>query len=143
MLTVTRTRFFSNTTIGVLTQNGVHVCFTLEDALREPGACPEDMDRSTWVKSWKIPSKTAIPAGVYPLTISYSNRFKKKLPEVKDVPGFTGIRFHGGNTSEDTEGCILVGLARDPARRLISNCAPALKQVYNLIESGETWLTIR
>jgi hypothetical protein len=38
-----------------------------------------------------------------------SIRFKKVLPEILNVPYFTGIRIHAGNTTEDTEGCIIVG----------------------------------
>ena len=30
--------------------------------------------------------------------------------EVMDVPGRTNIKFHPGNTEEDTAGCILLGL---------------------------------
>ena len=52
-------------------------------------------------------------SGNYEVAITYSNRFKRELPLIKDVPGFSGIRIHPGNTDEDTEGCILVGLVWD------------------------------
>jgi len=42
-----------------------------------------------------------------------SNRFKKFLIEVLDVPQFTGVRIHSGNSSKDTEGCIIVGSIND------------------------------
>ena len=30
-------------------------------------------------------------------------RFKKELPLILNVPNFSGVRFHGGNTEQDTE----------------------------------------
>lgn len=52
---------------------------------------------------------TSIPTGRYPLTVSYSPRFKRLLPLVCSVKGRSGIRIHAGNTSADSRGCILVG----------------------------------
>ncbi len=59
--------------------------------------------------------ETAIPTGKYEIVLSMSNRFKKLLPELLNVPNFTGVRMHGGNTSDDTEGCIIL------ARSIINN----------------------
>jgi hypothetical protein len=83
-------------TIGELSLDGVFFCFTCEDAVRDK----------------KIKGKTAIPYGTYDVTLTWSNRFQKVLPLVNDVPNFEGIRIHAGNTAEDTEGCILVGLTK-------------------------------
>jgi len=58
----------------------------------------------------KIYGETAIPYGIYSLTITFSPKFNRLLPLVNNVPGFQGIRIHPGNTAEDTEGCILVGV---------------------------------
>lgn len=55
----------------------------------------------------KTPQETAIPAGKYPVVLSMSNRFKRILPEIQNVPNFLGVRMHGGNTIADTQGCIL------------------------------------
>lgn len=96
------------------------ICYTLEDVVRTGP---------------KIAGKTAIPAGEYQCTISYSARFKRPLPLLHNVPNFTGIRIHGGNTHENTEGCLLVGRVRNSSDR-ISNCAPALAEVMRLISNA-------
>lgn len=53
----------------------------------------------------------AIPAGTYPVVISYSPHFKKNLPHIMDVPGRSAILMHGGNKPEDSLGCVLCGYA--------------------------------
>lgn len=62
--------------------------------------------------------KGAIPVGVYPIVLSYSERFRALLPELLNVPGRTGIRIHAGNTEADTEGCILLGLVQVDAHTI-------------------------
>lgn len=57
----------------------------------------------------KVPGETCISAGRYRTRINFSNRFQRRLPILENVPGFTGVRFHPGNTIRDTRGCILVG----------------------------------
>ena len=49
-----------------------------------------------------------IPAGKYPLKMTYSPKFNKLMPEICDVPGRTGIRIHTGTMPEHSTGCILV-----------------------------------
>ncbi len=88
-------------TIGDLFVNDKLECFTLED-----------MDRKLEDGGIKIPKKTAIPRGKYEIIIDKSRRFNTFLPHLLDVPQFEGIRFHPGNTAEDTEGCILPGEIR-------------------------------
>lgn len=82
-------------TIGKLYLNDEYFCDTLEDVVRPEGR--------------KIAGKTAIPAGEYKVVLTESKRFKKLLPLLINVPNFTGVRIHSGNTHHDTEGCILVG----------------------------------
>ena len=80
-------------TEGKLYLDGVYFCDTIEDEERAK----------------KVQDKTAIPKGKYSVVINMSNRFKKLMPLLLNVPNYTGVRIHSGNTSEDTEGCILVG----------------------------------
>lgn len=91
-------------TIGTLAVDGKMECFTLEDVRRELDDRP--------VSEWKVPGATAIPEGSYNVVVTPSVRFKRDLPLLENVPGFSGIRIHPGNTAADTEGCILVGAAK-------------------------------
>lgn len=92
-------------TIGRLYIDGKYFCDTLEDTDRN---LTSEMDEE-YIRQQKVYGKTAIPSGVYQVEITYSPKFKKNMPLVKDVKGFQGIRIHSGNTDKDTEGCILVG----------------------------------
>jgi len=49
-----------------------------------------------------------IPAGTYPLDLTWSPRFKKLMPLISDVPDREGIRIHMGSVPEHSEGCVLV-----------------------------------
>ena len=94
-------------TISRLYVNGeLFGCNALEDTDR---GLRQDMHLEE-IKKKKVYGQTAIPRGSYECVYTYSNRFKKMLPLLKDVPGFDGIRIHSGNSAKDTEGCILVGL---------------------------------
>lgn len=103
-LRVKRIALKKDYTIGHLYINGVYVCDTLEDAVRDT----------------KIYGKTAIPYGTYKITMDVvSPRFKDrswakpyggKLPRLIDVPNYEGVLIHVGNTAEDTSGCLLVGI---------------------------------
>lgn len=95
-LLVLRNQPVGDFTTGTLHIDGEFKAFTLEDKIREV----------------KVMHGTAIPAGTYQIDITHSNRFNKPLPLIRDVPGFTGIRIHAGNTCSDTSGCVLVGLSQ-------------------------------
>lgn len=118
-LILKRTEFTNESTIGSLSLDGQHLCFTLEDVVRT---------------GEKVYGKTAIPAGKYDVTITMSNRFKRRLPLLKNVTNFEGVRIHKGNSAVDTLGCILVGKAKTTNR--ISNCAPAFDLVFDLIDGA-------
>jgi hypothetical protein len=94
-ITIQREKSSDNSTIGELSIDGVFLCYTLEDIVRLDGV--------------KIPGRTAIPAGIYEIIINFSNRFKRFMCWLLNVPNFESIRIHPGNVAADTEGCILLG----------------------------------
>ena len=49
-----------------------------------------------------------IPAGTYPLRLTWSPRFKKPRPLIDEVPDREGIRIHIGTKPEHSTGCVLV-----------------------------------
>ena len=54
-----------------------------------------------------------IPAGTYPIAVTWSPKFRRMLPIVLNVPGRSGIRFHRGTKPEHSRGCILVSAATE------------------------------
>ena len=132
-ITVERDVFNKDWTQGRLYVNDAFLCYTLEDTDRflEAGS-----------KEDKVKGSTAIPRGVYKLTLSMSNRFKKTLPEVLNVPYFTGIRIHAGNTKDDTDGCILVGLHRTEDG-VVTQSQMALGILMKLLDKAASETTIK
>lgn len=91
--------------IGKLYINGKYFCDTLEDVDRGLHSAMTEEE----LKDCKIKGETAIPTGIYKVFITYSPKYKKNMPLISNVPGYSGIRIHSGNSAKDTEGCILVG----------------------------------
>ena len=106
-ITCRRFEYGNSYTASRLYVDGVYECFVLEDKVREKGV--------------KVDGQTAIPAGIYRLTIDYSPRFNKQLIHILNVPGFEGVRIHSGNTVDDTEGCLLVGKSWSENKTLYSS----------------------
>lgn len=103
-------------TIGELYIDGKFECYTLEDVERKD----------------KVYGKTAIPKGTYEVTMTMSNRFKKLMPLLLNVPNYEGVRIHTGNKAEDTEGCILLGKTRGVD--FIGNSKLAVSNFYTKLE---------
>lgn len=123
-----RHTFTDKSTIGDLIVDEDFFCYTLEDVVRDH----------------KIYGETAIPAGQYEVIVNWSNRFKRRMPLLLNVPGFEGIRIHAGNTSEDTQGCILVGEAKTidglrDSRVSFNDLMPLIEMEAS---AGKVWITI-
>ena len=112
----------SSATIGELLVNDKYLCDTLEDRVRPEGE--------------KVYGKTAIPEGTYEVKLTYSPRFKKILPEILNVPNFSGIRIHTGNSSKDTEGCILVGTWDGEKEDWVGSSKIAFDKLMSLLEEA-------
>lgn len=124
-LTVERIYKGEDYTIGKLSINGLFFCNTLEDKVRILN-CYED----------KIYGETAIPIGRYKVIISYSNHFKKQMPEILNVEFFKGIRIHAGNTKEHTNGCILVGECKNVEEGYIYNSKKVYEKLFQLLQDA-------
>lgn len=108
-LELVRDTWTMRSTGGRLLVDGKPFCYTLEDAARADGV--------------KIQGETCLPEfDGYLVKVTHSPRFNRMMPiifteanqievKVRDVR-FTGIRFHGGNTHLNTEGCPLVAHKR-------------------------------
>jgi hypothetical protein len=83
--------------------------------------------------------ETAIPTGHYEVEITYSPKYKRMMPEIKDVKGFSGIRIHSGNTAKDTLGCLIVG-----KNTVVGMVTDSRKTYYKLFEilKGQKNITI-
>jgi len=126
-------RIYSNSeeTLGMLYINGLFSSWILEDEFRTK----------------KIMGETRIPAGIYAIGRRYYGKFHKKylerfpefhdgVLEVLDVPNFTDILIHTGNTEKDTAGCLLVAMSaniRDNGRVMVTNSTISYRHIYPII----------
>lgn len=120
-------------TIGHMYLNGVYFCDTIEDVVRDLHSTED-----------KVMHETAIPAGRYRVVLSYSPRFKRLLPELKDVPFFVAIRIHSGNTEKDSSGCIIVGFNKVKGKVVDSRKTEnrLMDILTKLPKDEEIWITV-
>lgn len=142
-LTLQRTHTNGPRTFGKLSINGRYLCHTLEDEIREQPGQP--------VAAWKIKGATAIPSTTYGqpyrVTLENSPRFGPDTLTINDVPGFSGVRMHAGNTEADTEGCPLLGMAINDAGIVGGTSRPAVELVRTLVRQAladgyHVWLEV-
>ncbi len=103
-LQVIRTQFGKDATNGMLFIDGIFECYTLEDQYQ----------------AVKVMHETCIPEGKYDIKFRkvggfherYSDKYQNAhygMLHIQDVPNFTYILIHSGNTDEHTSGCLIVG----------------------------------
>lgn len=128
-ITLKRIALKGTYTIGKLYIDGEYFCDTLEDKVR-------DLNKNGVFDNGekKIYGQTAIPYGTYNVKWTYSNKFKKYMPLIENVPSFAGIRIHAGNSSADTQGCVLVG--ENKAVGKVLNSKNTVNKLYPIIEKA-------
>lgn len=129
-----RTDADKNRTLGELVIDGDEVCYTIEDP----------------IKNIKVVGETAIPDGQYQVVLTPSPRALAGglwtpwkdgvLPLLVDVPKFSGIRIHAGNTPKDTQGCILVGMGQTVDA--VTDSRRALIRIKDILREP-MWITIK
>lgn len=126
-------------TIGDLFIDGLRECYILEDKVRQIDLVDVD--------DWKVQNETAIPAGRYRVVKDFSNRFQRITLHLINVPGFSGIRIHPGNTSVDTDGCLLPGTARVDSTSVTGSkdaCSNLEAKVFAALDKGEeVWISVQ
>jgi len=129
-LNLRRIHTANGATIGVLSGLS-HTLYTLEEAWRENKP-----------KISSIPAGTykCIPHGWEPGAVVS----KPKVWQLQNVPGRSAILIHVGNTTKDTEGCILAGMGMMVTQTLssISDSHMAIEQMRKEIGENPFLLTI-
>ena len=133
-LTVVRTQFGTDATNGLLFIDGLFECYTLEDQYQ----------------AVKVMHETFIPEGTYDIKFrktggfhaKYSERYKNAhygMLHIQDVPNFTYILIHTGNTDEHTSGCLIVGETQQDLEvskdGFIGSSTVAYKKMYSKVAS--------
>ena len=128
-------------TLGAFVLEGTVRAFTLED---QPRAV-------------KVPGSTRIPAGQYRLALRTVGRLHERyrakfgaehrgMIEILNVPGFTAVLIHIGNTAADSAGCVLVG-EQASVEGIVQSSERAYRNIYaalvGAVAAGTATLTIK
>jgi hypothetical protein len=124
-------------TIGRLYVNGEFLCNTIEDVDRKLN---QNMS-ATEIQRIKVAAETAIPTGTYAMRVTMSPKFKRELVEIQNVPGFSGIRVHRGNTAQDSAGCLIVG--ENTSKGRVTNSTKYELQITEMVKKADyAYITI-
>jgi hypothetical protein len=126
---INRWHFSPKATIGTLSIPSLFKAYSLEDVDRGLSA---DMSL-TDLLAQKVQNQTAIPHGTYQIVMDFSMRFQRIMPHILNVPAFTGIRIHGGNTNLDTDGCPMLGTFFDTNKDIIWGCAEPVSKFNEIL----------
>lgn len=88
-----------------------------------------------WLNNEK--KRSCIPNDTYRCVINDSPKFGITY-EVRGVPDRSGILFHIGNYSKDTEGCILLGSGFMPNEKGISDSEKAMSLFRQIVKSNSS-----
>lgn len=127
-----------NSTEGNLYVNEKWFANTIEDRVRaKPGE---------WHKELKIYGKTAIPYGRYPVLVTWSNRFKRMMVGIFNVPDFDGIRIHWGVSELSSAGCIIISYEDNDDKHVLVFDKQATEDLIVKVEEAQKkekiWITI-
>ena len=127
ILTLERVKLDPKYTIGKLYVNGVAICDTLEDPVR-------DLNKNGVFDNGekKEYGNTAIPYGTYDVKLTHSPKYGTIMPRLMNVNSFEGILIHPGNTVKDTLGCILLG--KSTGTGTLINSRIAFDEVFNILK---------
>lgn len=124
-------------TIGRLYANGEFLCNTIEDVDRKLN---QNMS-ATEIQRIKVAAETAIPTGTYSMRVTMSPKFKRELVEIVNVPAFSGIRIHRGNTAQDSAGCLIVG--ENTSKGRVTNSTKYELQITEMVKKADyAYITI-
>lgn len=118
-LSILRTEFYEHCTLGELSVDGRFMGHTLEGSFETNN-------------SKGILNIQAIPTGRYEISVSYSNRFKEKLPLLSSVPYFSNVRLYSEANAIDIKGCILIGYQKHS--NMVLKNKEAMKDLLEIIE---------
>ena len=112
----------------------------------------EDKDRGLkqtdsldYIKSRKIAGETAIPTGIYKVTLDvvspkyaavkwYKDFCGGRMPRILNVPGWDGILIHPGTTALDSWGCLICG--RNTVKGKVTSSRDTFKALYKKMKAA-------
>ena len=121
---IKRIAFKDTYTIGTISVDGLAISDSIEDTVRVLNSIKD-----------KVYGETAIPAGKYKADIYFSKKFGYKVIRLFDVPYFSGIYLHKGNTAKDSLGCIIVGY--NDKKGWVSRPTVALNKLIEALEGAD------